>query len=248
METLVALLSLGGRTDGEEARAAARASVAAASAAGAALVCLPQLSFSPYVAATRDRAGLELAERAPSAAWREALAAAAPAWLAASAYESEGEGVFYVTARLGRAGASGAMCRQRAGDALPGRYERLFWSPGHGGDALAEPPWGRTGLLVGADARDPAAWARLAAAGAVLVAGGVSEDAAGWERTCAVARGMAAAHRLAVALVNRAGEEHGVVFAGGALAIAADGAGVPVGDDGIARLPLPAPHATELAA
>lgn len=236
----VALLSLGGLTDGEEACAAAHASVAAAAGAGAALVCLPQWSFAPYVAATRDRAGLELAQRAPAPAWRAALAAAAPAWLAASAYESEGEGVFYLTGRLAVAGGAEAACRQRTLDAAHGRYEQLFCSPGHGPDALADAPWGRTGLLVGSDVRDPRAWERLARGGARLVVGGVSEDEAGWRRVCAVARGMSAAHGLAVALVNRAGEEHGTVFAGGALALAAGAEELPVGADGRVEVPLAA--------
>jgi predicted amidohydrolase len=253
VETLdVALLSLGGLTDGEEACAAAHASVAAASAAGAALICLPQWSFAPYVAATRDRAGLELAQRAPSPQWRAALAAAAPAWLAASAYESEGEGVFYLTARIGcasggedggaatAADGTAAAGRQRALDAAPGRYEQLFCSPGHGLEALADAPWGRTGLLVGSDVRDPRAWGRLAVAGARLLVAGVSEEEDGWRRVSALARGMAAAHGIAVALVNRAGEEHGIRFAGGALAVAAGGEVLPANEEGRVSLPLPA--------
>jgi predicted amidohydrolase len=62
-----------------------RAAVPAARERGADVICLPHLSFAPYVAATRDRAGLEHAERAPSATFAEALALAGGAWLAASA-------------------------------------------------------------------------------------------------------------------------------------------------------------------
>jgi predicted amidohydrolase len=270
METLdVALVTLGGLTDGQEACAAAHASVSAAAAAGAELICLPQWSFAPCVAATRDRAGLELAERAPAPAWRTALAAAGPAWLAASAYESEGEGVFYLTARLapGGAGESGAAeagaadgappseapvgtaYRQRRLGATRGRYEQLFCSPGHGSFAIADSPWGRTGLLVGLDAADPQAWAALAARGARLVVGGVAEDEESWNRLCALARGMAAAHGLAVALANRGGEEHGVRFAGGGYAVAAGGEELSVGEGGRVAVPVAesAPHIAQAA-
>ncbi|WP_183341302.1 nitrilase-related carbon-nitrogen hydrolase [Conexibacter arvalis] len=236
----VALPPFGGVTDGEEACAAAHASVAAASAAGAELICLPQWSFAPYVAATRDRAGLELAQRAPAPAWRDALAAAGPAWLSASAYESEGEGVFYLTARLGRDGGEEVAYRQRRLAAAHGRYEQLFCSPGHGDLAVADAPWGPTGLLVGLDAADPQAWAALARRGARLVVAGVAEDEEGWDRLRALARGMAAAHGVAVALANRAGEEHGIAFAGGACAVAAGGEELAVGADGRVAIPVPA--------
>ena len=47
-----------------------REAVAAARERGAELICLPHLSFSPYVAAVRDRAGLEHAERPLSRSFR----------------------------------------------------------------------------------------------------------------------------------------------------------------------------------
>src|ERR671930_2389804 len=95
---------------------------------GAELICLPQLSFIPYVAAVRDRGGLELAERPPSKLLSEALAIGDGAWLAASAYEFEGEGVFYVTSYLAGPGGERASYRQRRVEAAPGRYEQMFWS------------------------------------------------------------------------------------------------------------------------
>ena len=92
MGVTVALLGGGGPDAVRQARAA-----------GAEVVCLPQLSFLPYLPAVRDRGGLEHAERPVARSYRDALDAADGAWLAASAYESEGEGVFYATAMLGRA-------------------------------------------------------------------------------------------------------------------------------------------------
>jgi len=58
----VALLSRGGNDGVRRARAA-----------GADLVCLPQLSFLPYLPAVLDRAGLERAERPPARSYGEAL-------------------------------------------------------------------------------------------------------------------------------------------------------------------------------
>jgi N-carbamoylputrescine amidase len=182
-----------------------REAVPAARERGAELICLPHLSFSPYVAAVRDRDGLEHAERPVSRSFRDAAGLAGGAWLAASAYESEGEGVFYVTARLARAGAVAAAYRQRHVEAARGRYEQMFWSPGHEPFAVAETPLGRTALLVGYDLRTPAAWAELAAAGTQVVLGGASEPDELWAATQRVAAGMAAAYGMTVLIANRSG-------------------------------------------
>lgn len=200
---------------------------------GADVVCLPHLSFAPYVAATRDRAGLERAERAPSSAFRRALALAGGAWLAASAYESEGEGVFYVTALVGGAEGPVAASRQRHVDAEHGRYEQMFWSPGHEPPELAELPWGPTAALVGGDLRAPTAWAEVVARGARVVLGGASDPAELWATTARVAAGMAAAHGLTVLVANRSGAQDGVTFAGGGAAFAPDGAPLAPGADGL---------------
>jgi predicted amidohydrolase len=197
--------------------------VADARARGADLICLPHLSFIPYMAATRDRAGLELAERPPARSWRDALAAAGGAWLAASAYESEGEGVFYVTARLAREGDDGIAYRQINVEAAHGRYEQMFWSPGHWPQPVAATPWGPAGLLVGYDLRVPEAWAELARMGARVVIGGASEPAELFERTQRVAAGMAAAHGFTVLIANR----------DGAAAFRPGGDPLAAGDDGL---------------
>ena len=179
--------------------------VPAARERGAELICLPHLSFSPYVAAERDRAGLEHAERPVSRSFRDAAASAGDAWLAASAYESEGEGVFYVTARLARGGEVAAAYRQRHVEAAPGRYEQMFWSPGHDPFAVAELECGRTALLVGFDLRTPAAWAEVAERGVQVVLGGASEPDELWAATQRVAAGMAAAYGMTVLIANRSG-------------------------------------------
>jgi predicted amidohydrolase len=213
-----------------------RAAVAEARARGAEVICLPHLSFVPYVAARRERAGLEWAQRTPARSYREALEAAGGAWLAASAYESEGEGVFYVTARLARAGEERLAYRQRHVEAAPGRFEQMFFSPGHRPPAVAEMPWGATGLLVGFDLRVPEAWAQLAERGARVVLGGASEPAALWQRTRGLAAGMAAAYGLTVLIANREGIEEGAEFAGGAAAYGPGGDPLDAGADGLYEL------------
>mgnify|MGYP001002002814 CR=1 FL=1 len=215
--------------------------IAAAAAAGADLILLPQLSFAPYFPARRDRGGLELGERLPSGSMRAALEAAGASHLAASVYECVGEGVFYARGQLGT-GADGVLLadRQRRVEAGRGRYEQMFFSPGFGPRAVADLPWGRTGLLVGADVREPSAWAELAAAGAALAVAGVSEPAERWGSTRGIAAGLAAAHGVAVALVNRAPSEAEPGFAGGELIADAAGGEPTAGEGGIYELSIEA--------
>lgn len=196
---------------------------------GAELICLPHLSFSAYFPATRDRVGLELAERPPSRSLREALELADGAWLAASTYESEGEGVFYVTSHLARPGSGGASYRQRRVDAEHGRYEQMFFSPGHQPPVIVALPAGPATTLVGADLRDPEAWAGAANAGARVVLGGASDSEQTWVLTERIAAAMAAAHGLTALVVNRAGEDH----PGGVAAFGPEGAELVPDADGL---------------
>jgi predicted amidohydrolase len=215
--------------------------VAGARASGADVVCLPHLSFLPYLPGVLDRAGREHAERPVARSYRDALTAAGGAWLAASSYESEGEGVFYATAMLGRAG-DGPLLRhrQRQLDAAPGRWEPLLLSPGHEPPGVATLPWGPTSVLTGADVRDPAAWSELAAAGARVVLGGASEPEPLWARTRRLVAGFCALHGVAAAVANREGTEHGVRFAGAGAVWDADGAPVAPGEDGLVELEVAA--------
>ena len=228
-----ALISIGGFEAADDALMTARARVEEARAAGAGLICLPHLSFAPYFPARRDRGALEFAERPPSAAYRSVMELAGSAWVFASSYESEGEGVFYVTARLGRAGEAGASYRQVRVEAAPGRFEQMFWSPGHAGYAIMGLPGGAAGLLVGADAQDPEAYSELARLGAQMVVGGVSHNAEGWARTRRIGAGMSAALGIGVLLVNRHGREGDAIFPGGTLATDANGEEISPGPDGL---------------
>ena len=181
----------------------------------------------------RDRAGLELAERPPSRTLREALDLADGAWLAASTYESEGEGVFYVTSHLAGPGGADGSYRQRRIVAEHGCYEQMFFSPGYEPPAVVDLPAGPATTLVGADLRHAEAWTWVADYGAKLVFGGASEWELSWKTTERVVGAMAALHGLTVLVVNRAGEHAGVVHPGGVAAYGPDGAELVPDADGL---------------
>jgi N-carbamoylputrescine amidase len=202
-------------------------------ASGADLLCLPHLSFLPYFPSVRDRAGLEFAERPPAASLRRALGLV-DCYVAGSVYESEGEGVFYCTAYLGRRQSLLLRYRQRAVEAVFGRYEQMYWSPGHDGYVVAAAELGRVGLLIGADLRSPEAYQSLAKEGATLIIGGASEKAGLWEQTAALARAMASVHGVSVLVVNREGpDEEGEPYPGGSVAVDERGRPLPQDDSGL---------------
>lgn len=237
----VAPLGAAGDPYGADGDGAVARRIAAAADAGADLIALPQLSFSPYFPAQCDRAGLELGERLPSAKLRAALESAGSSYLAATVYECVGEGVFYACGQIARQGEGVVLSdRQRRVDAEHGRYEQMFISPGFGPRATAALSWGRTGLLIGSDLRDPAAWEELAAAGAQLAVAGVSEPEERWQATRRIAAGLAAAHGIALAAANREASEAEPDFAGGALVIDATGAEAEANGDGVYEISIEA--------
>lgn len=210
------------------------AEIASAAERGADLILLPQLSFYPYFPSHRDREALELGERLPPRRMTAALAQAGESHLCGSVYECSGEGLFYVRGELGTATAGCLLAdRQRRVEAAQGRYEQMFFRPGAGPRGVAELPWGRTGLLLGADAREVEAWSDLVKSGAVLILVSVSEDGARWQGTKAIASGMAAVYGVAVALVNRGPTESQPDFAGGDLVIDASGGELSADENGI---------------
>ncbi|GIK78722.1 MAG: hypothetical protein BroJett022_24120 [Actinomycetes bacterium] len=207
-----------------------RDGIARLRAAGAELICLPLLSFAPWVAAKRDRAGLEHAERPPSPSLLEAIELADGAWISASAYESEGEGVFYVSSYIAGPDGPVSRYRQAAVVAEPGRYEQMFWSPGHEGNEVAASPLGPTGSLVGSDVRSAPAWEELVSAGARAVVCGVAEDAESWPQTMTAVAGLAALHSVIAVIVNRGGRSNDVEFPGGGAAFDRHGAEIGTGE------------------
>ncbi len=214
------------------------AAVPLAAAAGADIICLPLLSFSSYVASDLDRGSYQEAERAPSATWSRAVELAGGAWLAASPYESEGEGVFYLSGRVGRLGSSeNLLWRQSLPESAEGRYETMFWSPGHGSvETITVEGW-EAALMLGGELRDPASWAAVVDAGASLVLGASAETADLWAETARIANQMATRNRIAVMIVNRSAQESGPDFAGGALALSPAGEPIVESAPGIFDLP-----------
>lgn len=211
-----------------------RSGIQSAREAGAGLICLPLLSFSPYVADSLDRAGYEQAERPPSPSWTEALELAGGAWLSASPYESEGEGVFYFSGRLGRHGAGGILWRQRNLDAFPGRYEPMFAAPGHEPMRSIEiDGLGSATLILGGDLRSPEIWAEAVRIGADTVIGAAAEPADLWQQTERTVASMTAAHGLTALVVNRAPTENSPECAGGAIVCDSTGSAVPEAGAGI---------------
>ena len=214
-----------------------------AATAGVDLICLPLLSFSSYVASDLNRASYEEAERPPSAKWRRGVELADGAWLAASPYESEGEGVFYLSGRLGRLGSTDDLLwRQSLPEGAPGRYEAMFWTPGHGSvETITVGGW-EAALMLGGELRDPACWEAVVAAGTSLVVGASAEQAEGWDATVRIAQGMSTAHRIAVLIANRSSQPSGPNFAGGTLGLSGAGEPLVESSPGIFELPSePAP-------
>ena len=204
----------GGEDDGVLLR-----EIGAISDKGVDLILLPQLSFSLYFPAHRDRKALELGERFPSQRMAAAREAAGHVWLAASAYECVGEGVFYVSGELGTKKDGTVLAqRQHRVEAAPGRFEQMFFSPGHEERTVSDLPWGGTALLLGADARDPGAWADLARRGADLILVSVGEDTDGWGAVTRICQGFSVVHGVSVCAVNRASADDEPVFAGGSFA------------------------------
>lgn len=235
----IAPIGAAGSSGGPERADGPLERITAAAKLGVDLVLLPQLSFSRYFPAGRDRAALELGERLPSREMSSAIRAAGESHLAASVYECVGEGVFYSCGQIARLGDGTLLTeRQRVVEAAPGRYEQMFISPGFGPRSVAKLPWGGTGLLVGADVRSVSAWTELASAGARLVVASVSEPAEQWQGTRTAAAGLATVNGMAVALVNREPSEDESDFAGGQLVADPSGTELAPDGDGIYELSI----------
>ncbi len=99
----VALVQLGWPGDRDTMITTYRQLVAEAAARGAVLVCLPELSISPYFPATRDPSGFEWAEplaAGPSAQCFAELARAHAVHVVGSLFERTPDGHFFDTATL----------------------------------------------------------------------------------------------------------------------------------------------------
>jgi N-carbamoylputrescine amidase len=221
---------------------AAEAGIREAAAAGAELICLPELYLSPYFCQVEDAGYFDLAEPVPgpSTARIEALAAELGVTVIASLFERRAAGVYHNTAAVVDAarGYIGKYRKMHIPDD-PRYYEKFYFAPGDLGFRAFDTAAGRLGVLVCWDQWFPEAARLTALNGAEIMfyptaigwhpsekqaLGATQRDA--WET---VQRGHAIANGCFVAAVNRAGVEpapdggDGIEFWGGSLLIAPDG-------------------------
>jgi N-carbamoylputrescine amidase len=128
------------RPDREEHEASLAAGIEMAAAEGARLVCLQELTLSPYFATEPDRLGraIELAEAipdGPTARFAARMARATGAWLHASLYErAQDGGLGYNTAIVMRPdGELAARTRKLHIPRTAGYYEDRYFRPGDTG-------------------------------------------------------------------------------------------------------------------
>lgn len=213
----------------DPARAADRAEahIRSAAAAGAHVVCLPELFLHPYFCRAQDITAFDLARPVPGPDTERfgALARELEVVLILSLFERRGAGVFHNTAvALDADGSLAGRYRKSHIPQDPGFEEKFYFTPGDTGFHAWDTAAGRIGVLVCWDQWFPEA-ARLAALdGAEILfyptaIGALDSESAAlearqlgaWQR---VQQGHAAANACYLAAVNRIGHEGGTRFWG----------------------------------
>src|SRR5579871_237028 len=206
--------------DAERNLAVATARIREAAAAGAAVVCLPELFRSEYFCQREDPALFDLAEPVPGPT-TDALAAVARetgAVVVGSIFERRAAGVYHNTAVvLDADGRLAGRYRKMHIPDDPLYYEKFYFTPGDLGFVAVDTRVGRLGTLVCWDQWYPEAARLTALAGADVL---LYPTAIGWhpgEKAAHGARQLAAwqtiqrAHAIAngvyVAVANRVGHE-----------------------------------------
>ena len=196
------------------------AKVAEARAAGAALVCLPELFRSQYFCQREDHASFDLAEPVPGPT-TDALGRVAKetrAVVIASVFERRAAGLYHNTAVvLDADGALRGLYRKMHIPDDPLYYEKFYFTPGDLGFRAFDTAAGRIGTLVCWDQWYPEAARLTALAGADVL---FYPTAIGWhprekaehgEAQVAAWQTMQRAHAIAngvyVAAANRVGHE-----------------------------------------
>jgi 5-aminopentanamidase len=211
--------------DVDRNRAAARAAIGQAAAAGARIVVLPELTPSGYV--FRDAAeASSLAEPAdgPTVTEWQQLAARHDLVVVGGFCERAGPGAPYNSAVVVDAAGVRAVYRKaHLWDA-----EADFFAPGDAEPPVVDTTWARIGVVICYDAEFPEWVRRPALAGAELLAvptNWPAEPVPGGERPMVVVNIQAAAYanRMFVAAACRCGVERGVGWVGGSLIAGPDG-------------------------
>lgn len=161
---VVGLVQMSMRTDPGENLSRALDLIAGAAAAGARMVCLPELFSWRYFCQSEDTANFELAEPVPGPTTRalEALAADLDIAVAAGVFERRAPGIFHNAAVYidGQRGYRGKYRKMHIPDD-PGYSEKFYFTPGDLGFRVFGSPWGKFGLMLCWDQWFPEA-ARLA--------------------------------------------------------------------------------------
>tara|TARA_B100002052_G_scaffold274949_1_gene278436 strand:+ start:243 stop:1109 length:867 start_codon:yes stop_codon:yes gene_type:complete len=201
--------------------ASAEREIAAAGAAGAALVVLPELHNTPYFCQVEDPARFDYAEPIPGPSSRRLAEAARAAGVVvvASLFERRAAGLYHNTAVvLDRDGSLAGRYRKMHIPDDPEYYEKYYFTPGDLGFTPIDTSIGRLGVLVCWDQWYPEAARLMALAGAELL---IYPSAIGWDDAVddsaeqqrqlgawqGVQRGHAIANGLPVITSNRVGVE-----------------------------------------
>ena len=164
---VVGLVQMSMRTDSGENLSRALDLIADAGAAGAGMVCLPELFSWRYFCQSEDAANFELAEPVPGPTTRalEALAADLDLAVIGGVFECSAPGIYYNTAVFidGRRGYRGKYRKMHIpDDPVYGYREKYYFAPGDLGFRPFHTRWGECGVMLCWDQWYPEA-ARLAA-------------------------------------------------------------------------------------
>jgi N-carbamoylputrescine amidase len=216
----VGLVQMSMSTDPAENLRKAVARVGEAKAAGAEVVCLPELYRSPYFCQKEDAQRFDLAEPIPGPS-TEALGRAAKqagVVVVAPLFERRAAGLYHNSAAIIDTGGEVAgLYRKMHIPDDPAFYEKFYFTPGDLGFRAFDTQKGRIGTLICWDQWYPEAARLTALAGAAVL---FYPTAIGWHphekaehgagqrdawRT--IQRGHAIANGVYVAVVNRVGHE-----------------------------------------
>lgn len=202
-----------------------------AAAAGAQIICLPELFRSRYFCQSEDHANFALAESVPGPSTETlgALAARLGVVLVASLFERRTAGIYHnTTAVLDADGALLGIYRKMHIPDDPLYYEKFYFTPGDTGFRAFDTRFGRIGVLICWDQWFPEAARLTALEGAEIL---FFPTAIGWhdaekdefgaaqyDAWQTVQRGHAIANGVFTASPNRFGAEGTVEFWGGSFA------------------------------
>ncbi|GAB4318321.1 MAG: carbon-nitrogen hydrolase [Candidatus Sumerlaeia bacterium] len=191
-----------------------------AAAAGARLICLPELHATRYFPQTQSEQAFDLAEPIPGPQTERlgALARKTGAVVVASLFERRAPGLYHNTAVvLERDGTIAGLYRKMHIPDDPGFHEKFYFTPGDLGFRPIRTSLGLLGVLVCWDQWFPEAARLMALGGARLL---IYPTAIGWlpeeppdeqrrqrESWITVQRGHAIANNLPVLCINRTGWE-----------------------------------------